>query len=115
MPFNADDYTKAPFANGLMFDPTTEETEVLYVQDELKDIAQEISQDYYSMELQNRYNTYPDRWEKGEWINGDTAEFCFYYQPQPVEETPAEEPTEEPTEEQPVEEETPVEEEPPAE
>jgi hypothetical protein len=111
MPFNADDYTKAPFANGLMFDPATEETEILYVKEELKEVAEGLGQDFYSMEVQNGYNTFPERWEAGEWINGDTAEFCFYFEPQPVEE----EPIEEPTEEQPVEEEVPVEEEPPAE
>ncbi|MFJ8247290.1 hypothetical protein [Peribacillus asahii] len=104
MPFNADDYTKAPFGSGIMFDPATEETEILYVQSELKEIAEEQGVSILVDEVIYAYNSYPDRWDKGEWINGDTAEFCWAYQPveEVIEEESTELPAEEPTEEEPV-------------
>lgn len=94
MAFNKNDYTKPPFTNGLM-DLTVEEC--LYVQAELKEVAQSLGVDYYTYDVLLGYCTYPERWEAGEWINGDTAEYCFYYVApeveQPVEEEPVE-PTE---------------------
>ncbi|PGO60702.1 hypothetical protein [Priestia megaterium] len=116
MAFNKTDYTKPPFVNGLM-DLTNEET--LYVQTELEKVATSIGVDYYTYDVLLGYCT-ADRWTKGEWINGDTAEYSFYYTApeapeapeEPVEETPVEEAPEEetastePTEEPTTEEET---------
>lgn len=117
MAFNSKDYTSPPFCDGLM-DLTVEEC--LYVQGELKEVATAIGVDYYTYDVLLGYST-ADRWTKGEWINGDTAEYCFYYTApeapeEPIEETPVEEepveettptePTEAPTEETTTEEET---------
>lgn len=85
MPFNKTDYTKPPFIEGLMFDPETEEDIILKVQLELQKVANDMRQDYYTIYVLNNYNSYPERWDKGEWINGDTAEFCWYYIPEVVE------------------------------
>lgn len=79
MPFNKDDYTKPPFTNGLMFDPETEETEIVYVREELKNIATALGVSSMVDQVIWDYNSYPDRWDTGEWINGDTANFCWNY------------------------------------
>ena len=96
MPFNSTDFTQPPFANGLM---NLTEEEILYVQSELKEIAASLGVDYYIYDVLLGYNS-GERWTAGEWINGDTAEYCFYYTPaveEPVEEQPVpEEPVEEP-------------------
>ena len=94
MAFNTTDYTQPPFVNGLM-DLTVEE--ILYVQAELKEVAESLGLDYYTYDVLLGYCT-GERWQAGEWINGDTAEYCFYYV-QPEEEIPTE----------PVDEEVPVE------
>lgn len=118
MPYNKDDYSKAPFANGIMFDPETEEKEILFIQSELVRVAEEIGVDILTDEVHYGFNTYPERWDNGEWINWDTTAFCWsymteedYFEEMPYEETPYEE--EIPVDETPidkVEENTPVEE-----
>lgn len=80
MPFNSTDYKQPPFVNGLMFDPETEEETILYVQQELKLVAEEIGETTMCDQVIWTYNSYPDRWDLGEWINGDTASFCWSYQ-----------------------------------
>jgi hypothetical protein len=69
--------------------------EVLYVQSELQAIAVEQGHEgQYTYDTLLAYNT-AERWTDEEWINGDTAEYCFYYvaeeaPTEPMEETPVE-------------------------
>lgn len=109
MPFNLTDYSKPPYINGLMFDPATEEDLILYVQAELKKVAEEVGETTMCDAVIWTYNSYPDRWDKGEWINGDTANFCWSYQTEDIYEYPIEDPVEEPVIEE-TETEPPVEE-----
>ncbi|MFC9727576.1 MULTISPECIES: hypothetical protein [Bacillus cereus group] len=79
MPFNKDDYTRPPFTNGAMF--TAEETDLIKrVQGELQKIAEDLGIQGLTDPVIYGYNTYPERWDKGEWINGDTASQCWSYQ-----------------------------------
>ncbi|HHB2481315.1 TPA: hypothetical protein ACORDH_002766 [Bacillus cereus] len=111
MPFNKDDYTKPPFTNGVMF--TVEETELIEkVQGELQKVAEDLGAQGLTDPVIYGYNTYPERWDKGEWINGDTASQCWSYQPEepeviepPVEETETEEEVTTPVEKEVVSEE----------
>ncbi|MCP1324266.1 hypothetical protein [Bacillus sp. S0628] len=92
MPFNKDDYTKPPFTNGAMF--TAGETDLIEkVQGELQKIAEDLGTQSLTDPVIYGYNTYPERWDKGGWINGDTASQCWSYQP--VEEFNPELPAEE--------------------
>jgi hypothetical protein len=95
MPFNKDDYTKPPYTNGLM--DLTEE-EILYIQAELKEIAESLGVTDFVYDVLLKYNSFPNRWDKGEWINQDTAVYCFYYvAPETEEEIPVgDNPIEEP-------------------
>ena len=76
MAFNSTDYNKPPFVNGMDLGLTKEE--LLYVQSELKKVAEDLGVAYFTYDVLLGYCTL-DRWSKGEWVNQDTAEYCFYY------------------------------------
>jgi hypothetical protein len=92
MAFNSTDYTKPPFVNGM--DEGLTKEEILYVQAELKKVAEDLGVDGFTYDVLLGYCSM-DRWEQKKWVNQDTAEYCYYYIDEEAENVEEEVPQEE--------------------